>query len=779
MNRKLILAAIVLSLTAGCAQATNISGATNNGNIYSVKPEHFSGNAGYRRYENFTLDQGHVLNLEFIRGQEGKADPTTFVNLIDTKANINGILNTTRNGAFYNGHAVFIAPNGFVVGSSGVLNVGRLSVATPTASRYKELTDEYEKTLDPHYELIGQSISKLTQNSDGKAGAAEIKIQGKVFANNGVEFTGSNVVVPGNIVNGVKNQAALTTSEAANNLFESLVNTNGSVKDASKFEVNGSRILIKSTDGMDVSGSVTNGAVAANNTNGQKGTFLTNDGANGMVVSGKVYDNSLARLYNKAGKLEVSGAEITGKKVVVQNVSGTNLTVNNNAKLKAGDKVQVVNNGTGNLILAAESTVEGPKVEIINDGDGNLSVSGTINANGELAFRNNGASMLIQGDVNNQSGETAIRNYKGKLTLNGTLDNAGNIGIINEGGDLEMSSNATITNEGKIKIASTQDATGDMTLNGTIENAGEIRIYNDHGRMAFGVTSNIANEEGNLYIVSRKEGTGISQANTSSITNQNGNVVIRNSGTKTPSGTNGLELKGTVTTKNGTMAINNDFGNMYVSSDVTVNNGNLGIINRGTGETMNAGGNITVTDGNINIKNFGNGNMTVTSEITHDGRVNILANSGSLTLGSKVHNNSGALSDNGGFYAASRVNGTGLKVTSEFVVDGNGEVLIKNISGDNGLEFAGTINTTNNQAALVNKKGDMTVSGSITTTNAPIIISNQGKKLTVTNSANLNSGKPGTLVNTGSESANFGNPTLNNINKYEQVNYKGPNGFDL
>lgn len=98
------------------------------------------------------------------------------------------------------------------------------------------------------------------------------------------------------------------------------------------------------------------------------------------------------------------------------------------------------------------------------------------------------------------------------------------------------------------------------------------------------------------------------------------------------------------------------------------------------------------------------GNMTVNSEINHNGRVNVIANTGALNLGSKVHNNSGVLGNNGGFYAAVRNNGTGMNVTSEFVVDGNGEVLIKNISGEDGLRYAGTINTKDNQAALVNKK---------------------------------------------------------------------------
>ena len=183
--------------------------------------------------------------------------------------------------------------------------------------------------------------------------------------------------------------------------------------------------------------------------------------------------------------------------------------------------------------------------------------------------------------------------------------------------------------------------------------------------------------------------------------------------------------------------------------------------------TLAQAGNVDVKGGNINIKNYGKGDMVVNNTISHDGRVNVLANSGSLTLGSTVHNNSGALSDNGGFYAAARKKGTGVNVTSAFAVDGNGEVLIKNISGADGLRYAGTINTEGHQAALVNKIGDMNVSGAITTKNAPIVVSSQGRKLTITDSANLNSGSVGNLFDSATETASISSKaTIENMERH-------------
>ena len=78
MNKKLILAAMAVILAAGSAQATNVTGATGGNGVYSVKPEKFSGIAGYRKYDNFTVTKGDKLNMEFVRPGD-KTQPTAFV----------------------------------------------------------------------------------------------------------------------------------------------------------------------------------------------------------------------------------------------------------------------------------------------------------------------------------------------------------------------------------------------------------------------------------------------------------------------------------------------------------------------------------------------------------------------------------------------------------------------------------------------------------------------------------------------------------------------------
>lgn len=734
MNKKLLLVAMATVLSVSGVYASDITGITPSGNTYNINPDKINGEVGYRQYDNFNLTEGDIANLIF-HGKKGNSerDVEAFINLVKNGVNINGLLNTVgKDGNFYDGHAIFVTPGGFVVGASGVLNVGRLSVATPTASTYDGLIEDYAKG---EYTNINQ-VSKLKQDSN-----AAVTIDGKVLARRGVDLRGSEVAVNGTIVNGVSNNSVFSTLEDANTLFNSLVNTNGlSTADATALN-NGSIILIKSS--KDGGLTVGENAVIANKATGANtGVYLTNNGTKGMTVNGAVSDNAFTRLYNAKGDLTVGGS------------------------VRAA-KVDVLNKG-GALTLTDKSSLSGNRVEVFNKGTGALTTAGEITGHGAVAVKNfTGSGMTVNGTITNDGtdAETAINNLNGEMLVGATIDNHGNMGINNKGSKMTIAQAADITNAGKLKITNT--GFEGMTVAGKVENTGATYIYNDGGKLTFASPATVTNHNDNLYIASRDTATGIDIQKGVNISNENGNLAIRNK-----SGADGLNIAGSVANKNGTTAINNDKGNLNVSGDVSVENGNLGIINRANGGSMflSSESKISVTgeSANANIKNYGLGDMTVNSEITHTGRMNVIANSGALTLGSTVHNNSGVLNDNGGFYATARQNGTGVKVTSEFVVDGNGEVLIKNISGEDGLEYNGTINTTGHQAALVNKKGAMKVNGNMTTKDAPIIISNQGTSMEITEKSKLTSGTEGKVVNTGTEAAKI-NGSLTNIKKYEKV----------
>jgi filamentous hemagglutinin family protein len=154
--------------------ASEISGVTGVNGVYNIDPASKSGGTGFRGYEKFNLDAGDVANLNF-------ADINTFVNLVDNQININGIVNSVRGNGFYNGKAIFVSPNGMVVGASGVLNVGSLGVYSPDSYSYNQLKNN----------MTEEGLATLI-NDDMNTGGA-IKINGKVVTSGDIDLRASSV----------------------------------------------------------------------------------------------------------------------------------------------------------------------------------------------------------------------------------------------------------------------------------------------------------------------------------------------------------------------------------------------------------------------------------------------------------------------------------------------------------------------------------------------------------------------------------------------------------
>ena len=856
MNKKLMIAAIAafLSVTSVYAESNitgieGVPGASGGGQIFDIHPEVTNGDVGYRHYDQFQLGQGDIANLLY---QLGVKDVDTFVNLVDGKIDINGIVNTMRGNDFYNGHAIFISPNGMVVGASGVLNVGSLSVVTPSQ-------DHYDNVLMKDYgqaHKVFDNINKISEMKDDSN--APIDIQGGIIARNGVDLRGTAIDISGNVVNGVNGINVLSDKAQADAVFNNLVNTDGMLT-ANAIE-NGSLVLIRSDNkdgaGINVSGKV------ANLTKG--GVFLTNEGENGLTVEkgAVIASNDKAQLYNYKGDLDVDGT-VSSKNntlIVTNRETGANVNIGKDAKLVTDNEIAISNRGTGKLTVAGTTSSVGDTnitnhgaggmeiagnigdkdvdtVRIVNyngkmtfagssnvnagkvlqvenrgedgleiqqnakltsqenfglknkagemkidgvvgvvDGDMNvwneengtkltLASNGKINGNGDLSIKNSGKDgMTLEGTLTN-NGETAINNTNGELMVNGVINNNGNMGIINKenGTGLIITQNGKIKNEGDLKIVNSSGADG-LTVVGDVENTGNMRVYNDNGHLLVANNTDLSkqgslkNEEGYMYIFSRDKSTGITTQEGTNISNNMGNIAIKHEGT-TAEGERGMNLQGNITNADGETAINNYSGDMYVSGNINVTDGNLGVINRQGGgkATFASNGKITQSGiGTTNIKNYGSGDMEVNNEITHEGRLNILGNTNHLYLGGKIHNNGGDYT-----YAASRENGTGLTASENFKVDGSGNILIKNITGSDGLDFNGAIeNTDGTQSALVNHKGDMNISGDITNSGSSVVISNKGEGLNITKDSTITNDEEVKIVNTGTKEAQM-NGTVN------------------
>lgn len=666
MNKKqLFIAAIAAVMSVSCVNATDITGITGNNGIYNINPEKVNGEVGYRKYNNFDLSAGDIANLIYKSGSS--RDIETFINLVNSGVNINGILNTVRDGNFYNGRAVFITPGGMTIGASGVLNVGSLAVATPTSGAYKDLANEYAAG---NYTNINNISTLLNKASN----VGNITVDGKILARNGVQLRGGqiNVGAEGAIVNGIANQSVLSSATQAQTLFNNLVNTDG-IKTASAFERNGSNIQIKSSTGVDIAGKVINGAADASGItttpdHGNSGVFITNSGSDGTKISGLVQSTHELNVFNKAGDMNISGTlKNEGANLNVSNRGG-NVTIG--GTLTTDHDLAVTNNSTtGSLAFTGTAKADG-NANFVNEGNGGMNVTGAVSGN-RARFINRGGKLVIANTGDKVTADRVdIVNYgNGGMSLAG-INAENGLYAVNHKGNLTVDGHLTTGDDATISLKNdTTAGKFEIASGGHVDGQGKVSLKN----------------QGN---------GGMTIAKGAKVTNDNA-------------------------MSNAETAIVNENGAMLVDGEIT-NNGNLGIKNSGSGLTFTKNSVVT-NEGQLKVKNYGADGMTIVGDINNTGNVTFYNDAGQMQLattkdGTKAGNIN---NEDGRLIIWSRNNSTGVKTasTSKIINNGNGNSLaIKHTgttaAGSKGLDLQGTIQN-DGETAINNYSGNMYISGNI------------------------------------------------------------------
>ena len=277
ISKKAKLIAILLTSTLVgniTTYASEITGVTGNNGVFDINPSALINGTdiGYRKYKDFTLDKNDIANLIF---KYGVTDVSTFINLVDNQISIDGLVNSMRDGGFYNGKAIFISPNGMIVGASGVLNVGSLSITTPTQDSYNFYKANPNANISGLYET----------NSN-----ATVKIDGKVIATNNIDISSGNIIISktGSMVAGTNNNTLVTSHNQADTLFNSIVNTS-KIQNANNLSTTNGNIVIKSGIQTEVSGDI----IASKDIN------ITNIGTGGVNVKGLVNAGQNVNIDNK------------------------------------------------------------------------------------------------------------------------------------------------------------------------------------------------------------------------------------------------------------------------------------------------------------------------------------------------------------------------------------------------------------------------------------------------------------------------------------------------
>lgn len=809
---KLVVSLLAVCLLAGqsLANATDITGVNGNNGIYDINPTDKHGDVGFRQYNNFNLSEGDIANLIFKYGAE---NVSKFVNLVDNQVNINGLVNSMRDGKFYNGQAIFISPKGLVVGASGVLNVGSLSVLTPTQNDY----DKFKAAPTLGY-------YKLDQNN------ADVTINGKVITREGAELSGKNVILGANagLIAGINNTDVLTSHNQAEVLFNNLVNT--SVTSANSLAAKDGKIVI--TSYADKGGTQINGTIKNFAENGK--VNIGNKGADGLKIAGTVENKGDTLLVNNTGALEISGNINGGNKVTISNY-GENLHLTSTGKIKNDGNLSVLNKGAkgltidgsidtandivitnnaGNTNIAGTIASKNGKTNITNK-SGSLNISGTINNDNTLKVWNTGADGTnITGTVNN-NGSAVIQNDKGEFRVNGKIANAedASLDVISNGTGLNIDTDANIQNNGALRMwnkgaegikvagnfennkrAVIQNYNGKMEISGNIANVDTLNLINNGtsmkvakgseitntgyigvqntGKDGLEFSGNLVNGDGNTVITNTKGDLTVEGI----IDNQQGRVSITNKGNALKIGSNavlsnadslkvwntgvgGTDVQGKLI-NNGNAVIQNDKGDMTLDAQMYTGENELRLTNKGnsmkfaeTNILVNGGENFT-KGGNVVIYNSGEGGMKFAGTTQNDGDVLISNQNGKLEFGTYTEQ-AAEYTNNGKTTIASK-NG----IETGGLINNNGEFQIVNTgNGDIVLNSAINNNDENTSMIVTNQKGAVDIKSSIANNGRFAVTANNG--ITVGENSNIGNTKNFTMLNKGDNGIEI-NGTIDN-----------------
>ncbi|MCP3390837.1 leukotoxin LktA family filamentous adhesin [Bradyrhizobium sp. CCGB12] len=347
------------------------------GSVTNVTTSTVSGNNAFNSFSQFSVGQGNTVNLQLPTGTQN------LVNIVrDAPVYVNGTLNSYMNGAI-GGNVYFADPKGFVVGRSGVVNVGSLNVSTPT----REFTDSL---IGAQGQINGTAVGNLMAGSFPVSPDGNIRIYGRVNAQDGVRLTGQNVYVGGASQRDIAN-----LDHAAK--FAASVNSKG-LRSASSITVSNGSIHIGAVNNARVNGRLTARSKTStpSNITVQAGNNIDIGKNARLSAASKIGDAGDVRLkaaqnLSVAGGAKFDASSKTGNAGLVEFSANGVIDVGQGIKVNLGAE----NGKAGTLLIDPTDVVVGDA----SQGDTGVTLSNTAIAN-TIAGITGGASAsyLIQAD---------------------------------------------------------------------------------------------------------------------------------------------------------------------------------------------------------------------------------------------------------------------------------------------------------------------------------------------------------------------------------------------
>lgn len=208
---------------------------SSSGPVHEVSTSTLTGRNAFNSFHAFSVGSSDTVNLIV---------PSSAQNLInivrDQRTDIYGVLNSIKDGRI-GGNVWFVNPHGFVVGAGGVVNVGSLTVTTPT----QRFVDDFFTAPGVPNEV---SVDQLLAGSAPRNEAARIEILGRINAGEDVRLSAGAINVAGSIYSGARFVGAAPD-------FTDVVNVNG-LAGATNVVVREGRIEIVADGDVAVSGTM-------------------------------------------------------------------------------------------------------------------------------------------------------------------------------------------------------------------------------------------------------------------------------------------------------------------------------------------------------------------------------------------------------------------------------------------------------------------------------------------------------------------------------------------
>lgn len=747
---------------------TNVSQSGNNINISGGIAG--GSNTNILHFYDFNLSQGDIANLIMGFGVD------RYVGLVDKQIIINGILNSIKNGTI-GGDVMFVSPEGMLVGSSGIVNMGSLQLVTPNQNSYNAAVAKGSA-------IKYTDVSRLKSDST----TSETGIYGKIFTSGTINIADANKITLGETSDIVSGFNAKGFEKTRYGDLSGIVNTSGIVDSQYMSGSTGKVQLVAKNissenlfarDGLIQStGTVT---INTPSTTGTEISLTSKIQADGNVTIGNLNESSptesttsvdVYNSINSGGKITINGdsayigedADLTANKAggTVETNTRINLTlnsditanagvtINSQANFEQGNNSKITNTGTGNINLKSVNITQGEGASITNQGAGYIK----IDSPGFVSLRNidaqNGnidisTAQLTLNDEISSSGDINIKASKLEQTSNDfTALNAGNDIIINttsgsigtEDQSINMSAKGDVSLDTMAKGGAYIHGTGENDL--TIAKGTNLTNLNATSDRGINITGNIASN-GDINLDAT---TGINQNANTTVTSYTGDVNYTNS-------TSGDIKTGTITSARKDVNITNNAvdGSVLLNNLISAQNGGIDIkadknITQGTTEkTLQAKNdiNLTATNGDIG---------------TNDKRVIFSTDSTFTASAGKAVNVEG---ENTNIDLSNITAGTDYNLATT----GEGEIIIggafHNENGSIELETEKQLNVTD----------DITAAGDITLSSSNGIVQTEGTRIESgtgeADSGNINitnKGQGGITIN--SATANKGGITVSN-----------------